>query len=60
MLSEKRLKHEYLLVNGEDIEIDNYFVLVAPKMIWKYSEPLDGESFAELYQQLEVIENILS
>ena len=56
LLSNERVKHKYTLVNGEDREKDDCFIFKALKMIWRYCEPLDGESFAELYHQLGDIE----
>lgn len=59
MVNQKRIKHKYMLVNGEELEISDYFILVALRMIWRYSEPLDGESIGRLYQELDEIEKWL-
>jgi len=57
VLSKKRIKHKYMLTNGENREINVHFISVALKMIWRYSEPLDGESIGKLYEELENIES---
>ncbi|MHA1420088.1 MAG: hypothetical protein ACTSPO_14335 [Candidatus Heimdallarchaeaceae archaeon] len=59
LLSNERIKYKYSFVNGEDIEKEGYFIFKALKMIWRYCEPLDGESIGRLHQELIEIEKWL-
>lgn len=52
MLNQKNLKHKYVLVNGEELELSDYFIFFALKMICRYSETLDGESVSKIIPRI--------
>ena len=56
MINISGLKYKYMLVNGNDFHTKDYCLGSLLTLIWKYCEPLDTESIATVYEELENIE----
>ncbi|MCK5408916.1 MAG: hypothetical protein KAJ30_01510, partial [Candidatus Heimdallarchaeota archaeon] len=53
------LKQRYLFMNGQEFRTRDYNLGSLLAIIWKYCEPIETESIAEIYRELEEIESWL-
>ena len=50
------LKQNYLFMNGQEFRTKDYNLGSLLTIIWKYCEPIEAESIAEIYTELDEIE----